>query len=468
VARKDDLEQSIRESYEIIREYEAILRMSIRPEEKARATRQIREHWSLIEQYGVEYRLLVEDVLPEDIAQILASSGVLVGPSNMEDLLRKARTHMINGNLGRAIQLLQAAERRQPMYPGVYELKHEVLAEASRPYVTRRLTVDEIQVLSSWGRPGRPVPSPPAMYLPMRGRRWVLMLLLVVVIITSLIIIIIITRCSSTGVSAPTPSPTSTLEAGATRIRERDDAVMMYVPAGEFLMGSSDEDIDAVLAECSGCRRDQLAHEQPQHKVTVGAFWIDRTEVTNAQYRQCVGAGECSPPQNSNSETRPDYYDNSEYDDYPVVYVTWQQARDYAEWVDGRLCTEAEWEYAARGPEAFTYPWGESSPNDTLLNYHDHVGDTAKVGSYSKGESWCYALDMAGNVWEWTQSLYADYPYVPDDGREDLETDGERVVRGGAYDNAAMNVRCSARGRNGLAHSSQLDGFRVCIPAKQN
>jgi eukaryotic-like serine/threonine-protein kinase len=218
------------------------------------------------------------------------------------------------------------------------------------------------------------------------------------------------------------------------------------VPAGEFWMGSLEGDSEA------------YDDEKPRHRVFVDAFWIDRTEVTNAQYRQCVEAGVCSPPGQVSSTTRESYYGNPEYDDYPVVHISWDQARAYAGWVGGRLPTEAEWEYACRGPGESTYPWGNDSPDEALLNYGDNVGDTTEAGSYPEGKSWCGALDMGGNVGEWTRSLWGQgysepefkYPYDPADGRED-ESAGQdvvRVLRGGALLDDARYVRCAVRHRN--------------------
>jgi serine/threonine-protein kinase len=226
---------------------------------------------------------------------------------------------------------------------------------------------------------------------------------------------------------------------------------MVYVPAGEFWMGSDERDPDA--------RED----ERPRHQVFVDAFWLDRTEVTNARYRQCVEAQACSPPQASGSFTRENYYGSAEYDDYPVISVTWHQAREYAAWVGGRLPTEAEWEYACRGPGRYLYPWGTRLPDGTLLNYADNVGDTTKVGSYPEGASRCGALDMSGNVWEWTQSLYQDYPYDPADGREDLDTDGARVLRGGAFYSDAAAVRCGRRFGYGVRRGYYGFGFRLVV-----
>jgi formylglycine-generating enzyme required for sulfatase activity len=242
---------------------------------------------------------------------------------------------------------------------------------------------------------------------------------------------------------------------GDTRIRDKDGAVMVYVPAGEFWMGSDDDDPDAD------------DDEKPMHKVFVDAFWIDQTEVTNAQYKKCVDAGACSPPSSSESYARKSYYGNSDYDDYPVISVSWPQAQEYAAWVGGRLPTEAEWEYAARGPDGDIYPWGNDSPNDSLLNYDDNVGDTTVVGSYPDGASWCGALDMAGNVWEWTSSRYKPYPYDPTDGRENPDS-GKRVARGGSFIDSGVFARPSFRAWGSPDYVWSYRGFRlVASPASQ-
>jgi serine/threonine-protein kinase len=257
---------------------------------------------------------------------------------------------------------------------------------------------------------------------------------------------------TATASKAVTPVPASMPEP-TLQVREKDGAVMVYVPAGELRMGS---EVDDHLA---------VPDEKPRHVVHVDAFWMDRTEVTNAQYRQCVDAGACSAPQSIESLTRASYHDNPEFDAYPVVYVTWHQARAYAEWVGGRLPTEAQWEYAARGPGGTIYPWGNGAAREPLLNCCDRVGDTTEVGSYPDGASWCGALDMAGNVWEWTSSLRAAYPYDGNDGRENLDAKGARVVRGGSFVNNFRSVRSAYRWRYDSGHWRWIVGFRVVLSA---
>ena len=170
-------------------------------------------------------------------------------------------------------------------------------------------------------------------------------------------------------------------------VSETDGMVLVYVPAGEFRMGSAGSDSQA------------QDNEKPQHTVYLDAFWMDRTEVTNALYALCVKAGACQPPLSVNYSWRESYYGNSQYDGYPVVYVSWKDAAAYCEWAGRWLPTEAEWEKAARGTDGRLYPWGNAEPDANRLNFNGNV-DARAVGSYPSGASPYGALDMAGNVWE--------------------------------------------------------------------
>jgi len=253
---------------------------------------------------------------------------------------------------------------------------------------------------------------------------------------------------------------------GDTWTRPADDMVMVYVPDGEFEMGSDNDDLDYMMQLCKeyygDCFRGWFKNEQPVHTVVLAGFWIDCTEVTNSQYRQCVEAGGCDPPAESSSPMGDLYYGNSTYDDYPVVYVSWHQAADYCEWADARLPTEAEWEYAARGPEGRVFPWGDTF-DGTRVNYcdancefswadesvDDGYGYTAPVGSYPSGASWCGALDLAGNVWEWVADWYdaAYYGRSPSQNPLGPSSGQERVRRGSSWhyppDRYKVGFRCA-------------------------
>lgn len=209
----------------------------------------------------------------------------------------------------------------------------------------------------------------------------------------------------------------------------------VFAPAGSFMMGSNNGSSD----------------EQPVHEVTLDAFWIDRTEVTNAQFAACVADGACRSPSDRSSATHSSYYGNAQYADYPVINVSWNDARDFCEWAGGRLPTEAEWEYAARGPESFTYPWGNNQPTAALLNFNNNVGDTSEVDSYPDGVSWVGAFDMAGNVWEWVNDWYDDKYYSNSSGESPPgPASGEyRMLRGGAWISSFVVDYVRSANRNG-------------------
>lgn len=238
----------------------------------------------------------------------------------------------------------------------------------------------------------------------------------------------------------PPPTSLPALEVGPTRARQTDGMTLVYVPAGSFTMGSDN----------------WLNNENPRHSVTLNAFWLDRTEVTNAQYNRCVKAGKCQASA---------YTNDSQLDgaDYPVVGVSWQDAVNYCQWVGGRLPTEAEWEYAARGPENRVYPWGNEF--DPAKANTDRFEFTAPVGSYPTGASWVGAQDMAGNVYEWVGDWYDStyYAISPAENPPGPDTGTLRVLRGGSWTDNNPHVRATYRNFEVPGHRSTDFGFRCVV-----
>ncbi|MFC2015812.1 SUMF1/EgtB/PvdO family nonheme iron enzyme [Chloroflexota bacterium] len=264
-------------------------------------------------------------------------------------------------------------------------------------------------------------------------------------------------RATSTPTPVPppdTPKPESAAS-GTTQTRTKDGMVMVYVPAGEFTMGSNETD-----------------DEKPVHTVTLDAFWIDRTEVTNVQYGKCVEAGACTAAADSSSYSRSSYYGNSSFDNYPVIYVNWSQASDYCRWAGARLPAEAEWEKAARGSDGRVYPWGNGDPSCDRANSYDDdkgdhcVGDTTEVGSYPSGASPYGALDMAGNVWEWVADWYDSdyYSQSPASNPQGPNSGKYRVLRGGSWNDNWYGVRAANRNVGNPTRRGNYLGFR-CVAA---
>jgi eukaryotic-like serine/threonine-protein kinase len=254
--------------------------------------------------------------------------------------------------------------------------------------------------------------------------------------------------------------PTPTLGIGSTMVSDKDGMTMVYVPAGEFLMGSTDADIALVLQSCPDCNFDD---EKPQHTVSLDAFWIDRTDVTNAMYAQCVIAGMCKPPSDTRSYTRPNYYRNTQYGRYPVVYVSWNDANIYCIWAGRHLPTEAQWEKAARGTNGQVYPWVNQVPSQALANFNGD--DTTEVGQYPSGASPYGALDMAGNVWQWVADWYAYDYYVNSPVQNPIgpASSSARVLRGGSWLNEVAKSRSAYRVRLGPEIRYDHIGFRCSL-----
>lgn len=303
-------------------------------------------------------------------------------------------------------------------------------------------------------------------------------------------------RSSTTTPALVEPQPTITIEAtsspeplaGASRISEKDGMTILYVPAGEFIMGSQED--DPLAAEHK--------HEMPQRTIFLDGFWIDQTEVTNAMFARFIK--ETEHETYAEKERKSDVYvgggrwdekegaswqypygtecdcELEEIETHPVVHVTWDDARLYCKWAGRRLPTEAEWEKAARGSDGRRYPWGETELAGDLLNacdgncklnwandsYNDGFEFTASVGSYPAGASPYGALDMVGNVWEWVtdwydKEYYEQMPYSNPPGPESRQ---ERVLRGGSWSSGEGWVRTAFRHRDPPTDPNDERGFR--------
>ncbi|NJM35502.1 MAG: formylglycine-generating enzyme family protein [Rhodomicrobium sp.] len=262
---------------------------------------------------------------------------------------------------------------------------------------------------------------------------------------------------------------------------------MIFIPAGRYHIG----------------RDDGPADERPAHQVSLSAFRIDRTEVTNAAFAEFLNALALRPQDDFRAgEIGPDHFTPSEFDrlregnegsglypiialdddqarigvskrtfvptpgheNHPVAETTWAGARAYCVWRGGRLPSEAEWEAAARGFDRRLYPWGDEPPSPERAFVSRRTGVTSEVGQLSAGASPFGALDMSGNLAEWTSTLKRPYPYRADDGREDQTVSGERVTRGGDYRYDTSAERLTATHRNGFSNAPERGhrhiGFR--------
>lgn len=286
-------------------------------------------------------------------------------------------------------------------------------------------------------------------------------------------------------VETETPDQTSIplLDIGSTQVSQKDGMTMVYVPAGDFLMGS-----------VAGVGN---ANEHPQNTQNVDAFWIDQTEVTNTMFAlfindtnyktdaeiagrsfsfvddkwQPVEGADWSHPFGPTTSI-------SGFENYPVALVSWKDALAYCEWVGRTLPTEAQWEKAARGTNGSIYPWGDAAPTGGLVNFADssshfstsdkNINDgyefSAPVGSFPSGASVYGVLDIAGNVWEWVSSLAQGYPYSATDGRENPTPMGKRIMRGGSWFDTPASLRTADRYEFDQTYTGLNTGFRCALP----
>jgi len=319
------------------------------------------------------------------------------------------------------------------------------------------------------------------------------------IVVFNLLIILFLVIALPACAGAPTPTvPSGSI---STRVAKKDGMVQVFVPAGEFRMGSTKADIDLILKECDYCLREWFDNEMPQHKVYLDAFWIDRTEVTNAMFAKFVaetgyqtdaeqiGAGiafrlssyDWAMTKGANWQHPQGPTTNIDgLDDHPVVQMSGNDAEAYCAWAGRRLPTEAEWEKAARGTDGRTYPWGDQSPAGNLLNFADRnlnanesdnsVNDgyrfTAPVGSYPDGASPYGAFDMAGNVWERVTDWYSDtyYAHSPERNPTGPSSGDHHILRGGSWSRMFRYVRVTSRYPYLQLNRSAGLGFR-CVSA---
>ncbi len=244
--------------------------------------------------------------------------------------------------------------------------------------------------------------------------------------------------------------------------------VMIRIPAGAFLMGTSNEDIKRLQLKESDWAydwydNDLFVTEQPQSIVELPSYEIAQYPVTNAEYYDFTIATGYRLPKHWIGFTYP-----AEMAMHPVVGINKSDAQAYIDWVNYqvggnyRLPTEAEWEFAARGPDGRIFPWGNTFDPWRCNTSESGKKTTTAVGSYSPGGDSPFGLaDMVGNVWEWTSSIYAPYPYEKDDGREEHRPNAKYVMRGGAWYYTRKLARCAAREGNIETYLSQSNGFRM-------
>jgi formylglycine-generating enzyme required for sulfatase activity len=238
---------------------------------------------------------------------------------------------------------------------------------------------------------------------------------------------------------------------------------MVSIRGGPFAMGTPESELSA-LAKAYGGTRESYREESPRHTVDLAPFAIARFPVTNALYAVFALAAGASAPLRWRGPQPP-----AALLDHPVVDVSWDDAAAFCRWLRAatgrpfRLPSEAEWERAARGAEGRAYPWGDGFDPARANTREAGLFGTTPVDAHPDGASPEGVYDMAGNVWEWTGSLDAPYPYVAGDGREAEAAPGRRIMRGGCYANPQGYARCACRFRLAPATRNEFTGFRLAL-----
>ena len=266
---------------------------------------------------------------------------------------------------------------------------------------------------------------------------------------------------TATVAASPAGGPPRCTEVGQQWTSPIDGAILVCVPAGEHWLGAADSDTAAP------------AVEKPRHHVVLDAFWIDRTEVTNAAYEACVQLSWCRPRPTERgttgvaSKTRLDYYHDAAFATYPVLIDRWPDAAAYCACMGRRLPTEAEFEAAARGGDERRYPWGNDL--DCLhASYDGCTTDTTDVQTPAAGASPYGALNLSGNVWEWVADWYSADAYA---NASEVDPAGpasgeDHVLRGGGWSSLRADLRATTRASGAPLHyfDGQV-GFRCASDA---
>jgi sulfatase modifying factor 1 len=221
------------------------------------------------------------------------------------------------------------------------------------------------------------------------------------------------------------------------------DLELCLVPVGKFTMGSNQHH-----------ENERAAHVQEINQ----AYWIGRYPITNAQWRVAVEAQIVDAPKNTL------WYKDAEMADAPVVYVDWFQSEKFARWLNCSLPTEVLWEYAARGVEGWSYPWGNDWDNGNRIVWLENSnGKPNSVMSKPEGASWVGALHLCGNIWEWQLSEYRGYPYQSEERRTIKFSALERSLRGSSWGDYGSDIfRAAFRHRNHPQEWGYAEGLRIC------
>jgi formylglycine-generating enzyme required for sulfatase activity len=260
----------------------------------------------------------------------------------------------------------------------------------------------------------------------------------IIIVVSSLIFVLLVIRNASPTINQYPET------------RFFDGVEMILVPEGCFLMGRNKADIEMLISQFGV---EFVKNQGPQSEICFNTpFWIDKYLVTNAQF--ALHSGQADRPSLNSGP------------DHPRENVTWFEARDFCARRQSRLPTEAEWEYVARGPSNLIYPWGNNwDPNNAVwVRFSDPLdmaSHTERVGNKPSGISWVGALDMSGNVWQWTNSISAAYPYNSSDGREDSsDLIGLRVLRGGSSIYGPLYLQTTYRVADAPHGKDSHRGFR--------